>query len=105
MGAGLAALIALVTSDLGSGAPKVLGAVAASLIIVGGGALAVARIKFEWAGTKLERAVDDGTSAGDPLPADEQAWPKVGEVAWLTGLVCVPLAALVYAAAVWWTVA
>lgn len=105
VGAGLAGLIGLVTSNLSTGAPKALSAVAASLIILGGGALATARIKFEWAATQLDRAIQDGAGASDRLPDEYQPWPNTGEVAWVIGLMCVPVAGLVYAAAVWWTVA
>jgi hypothetical protein len=102
VGAGLAALIGLLASGLADGAPKWLVAAAATLIILGGGALAIARIKFDWAATQLSRAIDDGTPTGTQLPAEFMGWPAVGEVAWLTGLLCVPVAALVYGAAVWW---
>jgi len=101
VGAGLAALIGLLASGLADGAPKSLVAAAATLIILGGGALATARVKFDWAATQLSRALDDGTNTGAQLPAAHEAWPAVGEVAWLTGLLCVPIAALVYCAAVW----
>jgi hypothetical protein len=104
VGAGLAGLIGLVTSDLSAGAPKALSAVVASLIILGGGALATARIKFEWAATQLERAIQDGAGADDDLPDAQKPWPNTGEVTWLIGLLCVPVAALVYAASVWWAV-
>ena len=105
VGAGLAGLIGLVTSNLSGGAPKAFGAAVVTLIILGGGALATARIRFEWAATQLDRAIQDGADAHQQLPPEYQAWPNTAEVAWLIGLLCVPLAVLVYATAVWWTVA
>jgi hypothetical protein len=105
VGAGLVGLIALVTSDLTKGAPKWLSAMTASLIIVGGGALAIARIKFEWAATQLERAIQDGVDPNQDLADEYQPWPNTGECAWLVGLMCVPVAGLFYAAAAWWAVA
>lgn len=105
VGAGLVGLIGLVTSNLTAGAPKALSAAVASLIILGGGALATARIKFEWAATQLERAIQDGVDPDHELPKEHEPWPNTGEVAWLTGLMCVPAGALIYAVAVWWVVA
>jgi hypothetical protein len=102
VGAGLVGLIALLAAEITHGAPEALTAAAATLIVVAGGALAKARIEFEWAATTLSRAIDDGADSDGPLAAEHEAWPNVGEIAWLTGLVCVPLAALFYIAAVWW---
>jgi hypothetical protein len=119
VGAGLAALIVLVTSNLATGAPAVLTAAAATVILFSAGSLAVARVQFEWAATVLERAVQEGTqprAAGehapacaahpdDPLPSSLAGWPRLGEVCWMTGLLLVPAAASVYITAVWWVVA
>jgi hypothetical protein len=105
VGAGLAGLIGLVTTNLSAGAPKALSAATVSLIILGGAALATARIRFEWQATLLRRAIEDGTDPGKTLSCTLQPWPNFGEFAWLIGLVCVPVAGLVYAAAVWWAIA
>jgi hypothetical protein len=102
VGAGLIALIGLLASNVADGAPKALVAIAATLIILGGGALATARIQFDWAATVLSRAIDDGTAGTTILSGTEEPWPDVGEVAWMAGLVCVPVAAIVYLVAVWW---
>jgi hypothetical protein len=105
VGAGLVGLIGLVTSNLSTGAPKVLSAVAVTLIILGGAALAYARISFEWAGTQLSRAIDDGTDQDAKLDDKYVPWPVGAELAWYVGLLLAPAAALIYASAVWWTVA
>ena len=105
VGAGLAALIGLLASGLADGAPKELVAAAATLIVLGGGALATARIQFDWAATRLRRAIDDGTGGATALAAPLDEWPRVGEIAWLGGLLCVPAAAAVYLVAVWWAAA
>lgn len=102
VGAGLAGLIGLLTSDLSADAPKELNAIVATLIILGVGALATARVRFEWFGTQLERAIEDGTNPDDGLPTELRPWPDVAEVAWVTGLLSVPAAGLVYLAAVWY---
>jgi hypothetical protein len=114
VGAGLAALIGLVTSSLAEGAPKVLGAVAATLIFLGGGAFAIARIKFEWAATVLERKITDAdakreqgdtaTHADAELSNADKTWPKVGEIAYVVEILIVPAAAIVYLVSVWWAV-
>ena len=114
VGAGLAGLIFLVTSDLTTGAPDWLNGVVASLIVVGIGVLAIARIKFEWAATQLGRALEDGERAAanntfiegaaqsdDLLPDDLKQWPRFAEVCWLVGLLSVPAAGIVYLVAVW----
>jgi hypothetical protein len=105
VGAGLVGLIGLVTTNLSAGAPKALSAATVSLIILGGGALATARIRFEWQATLLRRAIEDGTDPGKRLMCTLQPWPNFAEIAWMIGLVCVPVAGLVYAAAVWWAIA
>jgi len=104
VGAGLLGLIGLVTSDLSDGAPKALSAAAGTLIVLAGAALALARVKFEWAATKLSRAIEDGTDAKSMLPQEHERWPEGAELAWLVGLVFALLAGLVYLAAVWWAV-
>jgi hypothetical protein len=104
VGAGLLGLIGLVTSDLTDGAPKALTATAGTLIVLAGTALAYARVNFEWAATKLSRAIEDGTSAAADLPQEDQGWPTGAEGAWYVGLLFAPLAGLVYLAAIWWAV-
>jgi hypothetical protein len=105
VGAGLVALIGLETASLTGGSPRWLTALVVTLIVVSGGALAWGRIKFEWAATKLDRAVDDQTvEATDQLRAEDAEWPAVGEVAWLVGLLCVPVAGVLYLISVWWAV-
>jgi hypothetical protein len=105
VGAGLIGLIGLVTSDLTDGAPAALTASAATLIIVGGAALAWARIKFEWAATQVDRAIEDGAKPSDALPTTLRTWPEFAELVYYVGILSVPLAGLVYLAAVWWAVA
>ena len=105
VGAGLVALIGLETASLTGGAPRWLTALVTTLIIVGGGALAVGRIKFEWAATRLDRAIsDNAVEETDPLRPEHSRWPASGEIAWLAGLVSVPVAAGLYLIAVWWAV-
>jgi hypothetical protein len=114
VGAGLAGLIGLLTSDLTDGAPAWLEGVVATLIVVGIGVLAWARIKFEWCATQLGRALEDGERAApehtriadaanpdDVLPESLRPWPRFAEVCWILGLLCVPAAGIVYLVAVW----
>jgi hypothetical protein len=82
-----------------------MNAAVVTLIILGGGALGLARAKFEWAAVQLERAIKDGADASSDLPRDRRPWPNWGEFFYLTGLCCLVFAPLVYAAAVWWAVA
>jgi hypothetical protein len=104
VGAGLAGLIGLLTIDrLSADAPADLGATTATLIILGFGALAMARIDFEWTATQLDRAIEDGKNGTDSLLPADAKWPTTGEIAWRVGLVIVPLAALVYLITIWWT--
>jgi hypothetical protein len=119
VGAGLAALIVLVTSGLATGAPNALTAAATTLILFSAANLALARVQFEWAATVLDRAIQEGAqlrAAGehppacaahpdDTLPSALAGWPKLGEVCWMAGLCIVPAAAAVYLTAVWWVVA
>ena len=84
--------------------PKAFGELAGTLIVVGGGALAVARIEFEWAATQLDRAIQNGADGAAQLPPEYRPWPKAGEIAWMMGLACVPFAATAYTIAIWWAI-
>jgi hypothetical protein len=105
-GAGLAGLIALANTHLADGAPRVFDGALATLIVLAGATLAKARIEFQWATTKLERALasgNGGVKADGALPADRAyQWPKSGEIAYLAGVSLTALAGLCYLVAVWW---
>lgn len=104
VGAGLAGLIGLLASNSSADAPRALTAAVVTLIILGGGALAQARISFQWAATKLDRAIQDGAPGTwqQQLPqGKERNWPVGAEVAWNLGRLLVVVAAILYGVAVW----
>ncbi|HEX2104961.1 MAG TPA: hypothetical protein VHF51_14995 [Solirubrobacteraceae bacterium] len=106
VGAGLGGLIALAVGglddDLIGDAPEWLAALITTSIVLAGGALARARIKFEWAATQLRRDVEDGVAApAANLAADRHDWPDDGELAWLVGLVAAFLSGVAYVIAIW----
>ena len=103
VGAGLAALIGLLTTGLTSRAPQWLNSGVGTLAVVGAGVLSLARIKFEWGATQLQRAIDDGTDGSTALPDAYKSWPKVGEVAWILGFLIVLAGGLLYLAGVWYS--
>jgi hypothetical protein len=113
VGAGLVGMIGLVTSDLADGAPRAFVPAVGSLIIAGAGSFALARIRFEWAATTLEREIHDADAARDPedttskkadqnLRCDLDEWPKGGEFFYRAEIYLVAVAAIVYLVAVWW---
>jgi hypothetical protein len=111
-GAGLLGLIPLVTSHLADEAPAVLVAVAATVVVFGGGALAFARVGFEWEATLLERAIEDADDSdakrAERLPDRftwldrSTAWPWLAELCYWLELLAVASAAVIYLVAVWW---
>jgi hypothetical protein len=106
VGAGLGGLIVLVTSSLDAGAPRIFNGLIASLVVVSGGSLALSRVGFEWAGTTLDREMQDKHLAGnEDLPSDFAAWPRNKEFFWYLGLLTAMLAGVVYLCAVWYAVA
>jgi hypothetical protein len=105
VGAGLGGLIALVTTDLATGAPKIFNGILASSLVMSGGLLAKARVGFEWAATVLERRMkDDDLDEATAVPADLASWPKLNEFCWTLGLLATVVAAIVYLTAVWFAV-
>ena len=105
VGAGLAGLIGLLASSFADGAPRTLRVLVVVAVILAGGALAQARIKFQWAATTLDRAIQDGGGSeisNQDLPeGTSRAWPTRAERYWNAGRACVVVAAALYVAAVW----
>lgn len=103
VGAGLGGLIVLATSGLASGAPGVFSGVVATLVVASGGALAWARVNFEWEATTLQRSLDDAEL--DPkwdLPKKLRRWPQFAEFCWKLGRYALAGAALTYVVAAWY---
>lgn len=105
VGAGLGGLVILVTSSLDSGAPKVFDGLVALLVIISGGSLAMARVEFEWASTKLKRDMSDkAIPPTATLAQTDRPWPKQSEFCWNLGRRAAATAAIVYLVAVWYVV-
>src|SRR3954447_16563340 len=106
VGAGLAGFIALLTGDvlvnILRDAPPWLSALLVTSIVAGGSALGLARVKFEWAATTIQRKVADRTvSTGDSIPSDDE-WPKSAEGWWMASLWCLVVAGVLMIIGVWW---
>src|SRR5260221_13116034 len=82
VGAGYAALIALMNAKLLERAP-VFAAIAFLGIIIGGGLLAFARVGFEWKVTELRRRIKgtELTENSELLP-EHKPWPASVETCW-----------------------
>jgi hypothetical protein len=98
--AGLGGLIALMTTGIIADAPALLSSIVTTLIVLGGGSLAMARVKFEWEATKITRRVQDGEiKVSDSI---EGCWPENAELYWLTALSFIVLLGCLFIFAVWW---
>ena len=100
IGAGLLGLIALVAGDMSAQvitrAPAAIVAVIPTLLVLAGGALAYARVGFEWAAHQLP------TEAANADAAPQKGWPEFAEFMYLAALLLVASAAVVYLVAFWW---
>lgn len=113
IGAGLAGLIALATTDFAAGAPQWLKALIASFIVAAAGLLAKARAGFEYEAAVLERdmpadlrgeaPLPEGR-ADEPLPNQPVKWPRLTEACYVLGILATIVAGLLYLAAVWYAV-
>src|SRR5687768_10993381 len=76
-GAGLLGLIAFsagdVAKDILDDAPTLLTAILVTCLTLGGAALALARVGYEWAGTSIRRHVDTSATETDDAAADAVA--------------------------------
>ena len=104
VGAGLAGLVALCTGDAFNNAPAWLKAIEVTTIIIGGAFFALARVKFEWAATVIERKIHDGVSETEALKEEDVKWPADAEDCWDASRFCVLLGGLIMAVCFWWPV-
>lgn len=107
VGAGLAGLIVFVSGDLGRDildrAHPVVGALLLTSLTLSGGALAFARVNFEYAAARIKNRQDDGilTDGTAELPEDLKA-PAKTEPMWLASIGLIFLAGALFVAATWW---
>jgi hypothetical protein len=102
VGAGFAGLLGVLSLDVVEAGPRLLQRLALTLIVIGAGSLARARVGFEWAATILERYVEDRKAApGDPYPYAD-TWPREHERFWTVALWCMIITAVLVLLAAWW---
>lgn len=102
VGAGLGGLVALCTGDAFDRAPTWLKAVEVTSVILSGSFLALARVKFEWAATSIERSIEGDENVKN-APFQEE-WPQDAEECWSASLSCLLLAGVTMVACFWWPV-
>jgi hypothetical protein len=98
VGAGLGGLFVLVGSYISGHSfdPNWWTALIVGLLLLSAGALALARVAFEWEATKLCRAIQRGKAKRDTsLSGDLCDWPRE-EVLWRSGLYLIPIAAATF---------
>jgi hypothetical protein len=99
VGAGLGGLLVLITSNLAAGAPRIFPRLLVLFVVLGGGALAQARVSFASKAARVERGVlDESELAWGPAGN----WPAFAEFCYWAGLVLVAAAGICYCVAVWW---
>jgi hypothetical protein len=111
VGAAMVALVALVAGVFAGGilreAPRVFGPLIVTAFFTTGLCLAMAYIKFEYAGTLIRRQVEDGeVKWEDPLPSEQQRFPAGVEAAdrwWVATLYLIVLTGALFLIAVWWS--
>lgn len=107
IGAGLAGLIVLVASGVGAdllkAAPPIFQSVIITLILVSGGAVALARANYEYAAARIKNRQHMGILRADrgKLP-DELKAPKKSEVMYRLSLYAIFFAALTFIVPLWW---
>lgn len=106
VGAGLVALIttfAAVEFTREAGVPAIIPAIVPTLVVFGGGFLALARVQFEWAATQLERKIQDKTFQDeDALPDKLRGWPRFAEFCWLMELYLTIAGGIALLVLIWW---
>jgi hypothetical protein len=81
--AGIASLVVFIGAGALAASPPLFSKVIFTLSILGGTALALARVQFEWAKTEIKRKIEDVPTVKDtPLADDEAAWPRTPEIMW-----------------------
>jgi hypothetical protein len=106
VGAGLGGLIVLTSGFMAfQRPPPLVTAITVTLLVCAGGALALARVQFEYQATVLERRVSAGQVKEDQELADvDRARPRAANVLWLGSLYLICGAAVSFLVGVWLTV-
>jgi len=100
--AGIAGLIALLASGAIPESKMLFKHLLITVIVVAGGTLAMARVKFEWCATQIQRKIDDNSIKDtDDLPESEH-WPAWAEFNWLISLLAISAGGLLILVAIWW---
>jgi hypothetical protein len=100
VGAGLGALIVLITSDLAAMAPQIFPRLVVLFVVLGGGALAQARVSFASKAARVQRGALDASEQQRWGTAG--SWPAFAEFCYWAGLLLVAAAGICYCVAVWW---
>jgi hypothetical protein len=99
VGAGLGGLLVLITSNLAAGAPRIFPRLLVLFVVLGGGALAQARVSFASKAARVQKGVlDESELAWGPAGN----WPAYAEFCYWAGLLLVAAAGICYCVAVWW---
>ena len=102
VGTGFITLIAC----LAAGALKrgsLFAALVFTFILFGGGSLAFARVKFEWAGTQIKRKIDASVvQKTDKLIGNDRTWPQGADNLWFLSLFLTLFGGLAMWIGIWW---
>ena len=99
--AGIAGLIALLALGAIPESKMIFKRLVITVIVVAGGTFAMARVKFEWCATQIQRKIDDNLIKDtDDLPESER-WPALAEFSWLISLWAIFAGGLLILVAIW----
>lgn len=103
VGAAFAGAIAFVAAGLLEDANPLVTQLLVTVVVFGGASLAFARVQFEWAATRLRRAVAaEPCLASSKLIDEVLPWPSGPERYWTGALVAILVTWVLVLLGIWW---
>ena len=101
---GLVALIGCLAAGALECSPEEFEDFVFTWVVLGGGVLAFAKVKFEWSASCLRRFLTENNDISEScsLPKALQPWPRDAERLWRGGLFLTGLGGLTLVVGIWW---
>jgi hypothetical protein len=99
----VATLVAFIGADALEDRPRLFTQMVLSTAIISGGALAFARVQFEWAATLIKRDIEDKkVQKEDALAESRREWPSGPERLWKTSFLSLAFGWIIMFIGIWW---